>query len=374
MTKIEIDMPENIDNLMEIYENYENENKDDKFFYTPDILQDMAYSSNPITPSHEKYYNSRYKSVYHPLMQLFLYLSIVFFLIYFIGYYVILNLSEFDVWANFISRTGIFVFFLLYSIIVPIYLARSILNKWNWKYPSIMFPLSIGFILAIIYFFKVEPGSTESFYAAVFSSFGMSLGPALLMLSLFYKNYKYITDYGGIHLHLGWIYRICQTNGDLKTLNISFKRLLYDLDNWLNLTSKVLIKNKFEILEGFYFNILSVKNFLGDITQNFKPNFQTIFSGLLIDEILKSKVFSYIKPENKKISCLKRYDLKYINHRLALTQIPEIINLIELLTSKKIEIRYYSLMEKFKKFSYKILGLVVFILSSLIPLITPIIQ
>jgi len=373
MTKIEIDMPENIDDLMKIYENYEDKQKDEKLFYSTDILQDIAYSSNPITPSHKKYYSSRFKSEYHSLMLLFLYLSIIFILIYFIGFYVILNLSEFDVWANFIPRTGLFVSFLSYSIIVPIYFARSFLNKWNWKFLSIMFPLSIGIIVAILTFFKVEPGSTESFYAAVFTSLGLSLGPTLLMFSLFYKNYKYITDYGGIHLHLGWIYRICQTNGDLKTLNISFKRLLYDLDNWLNLTSKVLIKNKFEILEGFYSNVLSVKNFLGDLTQNFKLNFQTIFSGLLIDEILKSEVFSY-KPENKKISCLKRDDLKYLNYRLALTQIPEIINLIELLTSKKIEIKYYSLMEKFKKFLYKIPGIVIFVLSSLIPLIMPIIQ
>jgi len=362
MSEIKIDIPENIDELMKIYEKYENDQKDDKIFYTQDILQDKAYSSNPITLPHKKYFKSRYKSVYHSLMQVFLYLSIVFFFIYFIGFYVILNLSEFDVWANFIDRTVFFVFFLSYSIILPIFIARFILNKWNWKYPSIIIPASIGIIFTIANFLKVEPGSTESFYAAVFTSFGLSLGPAFLMFSLFYKNYNYITDYGGIHLHLGWIYRICQTNGDLKTLNISFKRLLYDLDNWLNLTSKLLIKNKFEILEGFYFNIISDKNFFGDLVQKLKPNFQTIFSGLLI------------RQENKKISLLNRKDLQYLNLRLALTQIPEIINLIEVLTSNKIKIKYYSLKEKLKKFSDKIPGIVIFLLSSLLPLIIPIIQ
>ena len=374
MSKREISIPANIEDLMQIYADYENSQKHKGSFDTPDVLQNSAYNSDPMTPFHKKYYYSKYRAVHYWLMLFCLILSIILYIMYFIGFYVVLNLSGFDVWTSFISRNIIFFLAFSYSMLISVLIPRFLLNKWNWKYPSMFIPLSIGIIFALVSFLNTDPESTESVVAALYSMCGISLGPAFLMIYLSYRNYSYITDYGGIHLHLGWLYRIAQTKGDLKVLNISISRLIEDLDMWLITTSKVTLKNKQKILEGFYLKVMSDRNFLGEFNQIFREDFDMIFRGLLVEDILHSDVFSHLKENDKKITKLSRTELGYLRYRLALTQLPGIMELIEKLTSTKVQIKIYSTKDKIMKLWSKVLAVIIFMISTLIPLILPLFQ
>jgi len=367
MSKKEIRIPVNLEDLMQIYADYENNQKHKGPFDTHDILQNSAYGSDPMTPFHKKYYFSKYRAVHYWIMLLCLFLSIILFITYFIGFYVVLNFTGFDVWTSFVSRNIMFVVAFLYSVFISVLIPRFALNRWNWKYPSILIPLSIGIIFAVLSFLGIDAESAESLVAALFTMCGISLGPACLMIYLSYRNYSYITDYGGIHLHLGWIYRIAQTNGNLKVLNIAIARLIEDLDVWLIDTSKITLKNKHQILQGFYLKIISEKNYLAEFNQSYKNDFERIFKGLLVEEVLHSDAFSHVK--DKSIPKLSRTDLEYLRYRLALTQLPGIIELIEKLTSTKVKIKIYSTIDKIKKIWSKILAAFIFLVSTLIPLI-----
>ena len=370
---------------MDIYIDYENKykNEDKRLEKSVDMLQNEVYFENPITPIHMDYYHSKYKNG-HNWMIILLILSIVFYTIHFIGFYLILNSLGVEVLKNAFVRTLLVIIMLLLCSVSLSYIRRY-LHKWNWKTPTIIFALIIGIIFSLLLFTKTNyelemknPTTLEiepvlMFLNALFNAMGMSFGPASLIVFISYKSHSSITDYGGIHLFLGWIYRISETNGNLKVLNSSYHHLIYEIDNWLNETSKISIKNKYEILEGFYLNLMSNEKFLENISKKYRDSFNNIFTGLLGEEILDSidsKVFSQIEEKDKKISHLKdKADLKYIKYRLALTQIPKIINLIETLSSKKVEILYYSTSEKLKKIKLKIIPFVIFMITTIIPLI-----
>ena len=92
MSKREIIIPHNIEDLMQIYTEYENSQKLKKLFDTPDILQSSAYNSDPMTPFHKKYYYSKYRAAHYWVMLSCLVLSIIIFIMYFIGFYVVFNI------------------------------------------------------------------------------------------------------------------------------------------------------------------------------------------------------------------------------------------------------------------------------------------
>ena len=369
MSKNNMKIPKSIEEIMDIYANYEITGKSgDEAYFSVDYLQNLVYYKNPFTPDHKKYYYTKYKSKHYRIYSIFLILSVIFFAIHFIGYYLILNLLGIEVMKNFLLRSILFIGVLSYTIISSTLLARY-LNKWNWKTPAAIFPLTIGILFTIATFFGLHQGPAETILQPTFSAAGMAFGPAFLSIFLFYKFHSSITDYGGIHLFFGWIYRISETSGDLQSLNSSFHHLINDLDNWLNITSRILIKNKSEILEGFYFNLISDEVFLEEISRKYRDLFQNVFTGLIVEDILYSDALSYVEEKDKRISSLNRFALEYLSFRLALTQIPKIINLIEKLSSKKIEILYYSTSEKLKKFKSKIISFTIFMLSTLVPLI-----
>ena len=371
-------MPESVEKLMETYSHYENDFNTD-FEFSEDVLQDLAYSENPITPTHLKYYHSKYRKG-HYWMMLFFIFSIGLYTIHFAGLYLILNSLGVDVLKNFLPRTiGIIIFLSIFALTA--FLLKKIAHKWNWKKLAYFFALVIGIASSILIF--INPTIPEinnptyqefelyiTFFYGLFNLMGIAYGPACLLVSIIYKTHSSITDFGGIHLFLGWIYRISETNGHLKVLNSSFHHLINELDNWLNETSKILIKNKNEILEGFYLNILSKEKFLENICKKYRDSFNNIFKGLLVENILKSKTFSYLsKDVEKKISSLDKVDLKMLNYRLALTQIPKIINIIEILSTKKLEVIFYSFSEKLKKIKSKMVTFILFMFTTLIPLI-----
>ncbi len=362
-------MPKSVEELMDIYSAYEEEYKNGDYTLV-DMLQDYAFFDNPITPTHMDYYQSKYKKG-HNWMILFLILSIVLYTIHLTGFYLLLNLLGVDILKFAFNRSFMVILISLYSILVGILFGR-IRHKWNWKTPSIFFALLIGIMFSLLII--VNPTTLElepylMFLYALFNVIGFAFGPACLLVFLFYKFHTSITDYGGIHLFLGWIYRISETNGGghLKVLNSSFRHVLNELDSWLNETSKILLKNKNEILENFYLNLISDDKFLENISKKNRDSFNNIFKGLLVENILKSKAFSHSSEEKeKKISHLNKDDLKYLNYRLSLTQTPKIINLINTLSSKKLEVILYSYSEKLKKIKSKIISFIVFMSTTLI--------
>jgi len=358
-------IPNSLNELMKIYQDYEQTEKvEEKDFYTTDYLQYSCYNKDPITPFHNEYYYTKYKVSYHWISNLFLILSIIFALFYFLGFYIEITLL--DIEYPFLGT--ILIFTPIYSVCTIISLIFSKLsNKWNWKLRSLIFALIIALefiIFRIIILFQEGIPSIFNFFYTVS---GISWAPACIIVFIFARRHVYITDYGSIHLFLGWIYRVSETQGNFKVLTSSFFRLINELDNWLKETLNVLIKNKYEIYEGFYLNLFSNKEFLNNIHKEYKILFQEIFQGLLVEDILYSDTFSDIKEEDKKISCLNLFNLKWLSLRLVL-KLPEVIELIQNISSKKLEIQYYSISKRFKKYRTKIISLGIFILTTVLPL------
>ncbi len=255
-----------------------------------------------------------------------------------------------------------------YVIIFSVLFAKNI-NKWNWVSYATISAVIIAIVFSTTATIRVFTGEDETFFDIIYTVSGLSLGPAFLIFFLTYKFHSYITDYGGIHLFLGWMYRISESHGDLKALHLSFEKLMLDLDSWLNNTLKLIIKNRIEILEGFSLNIISDENFIDNISKNNKFEFENTLNGLLVDEILISDTFTKVKPEFKEINQLDKFDLKYLSYRVAKNQLPKITKLIEKLSSKKLEVLFYSSSKKFSKYKSKIIQSAIFVIGTGLPLI-----
>ena len=262
----------------------------------------------------------------------------------------------------------LYIFILLISTLTSLLFSR-ISDKWNWKLYAIILALLIALEFIILRTFSLFQGNVTSVFNFIYTVSGLSWTPACVIVFIFARRHKYITDYGGIHLFLGWIYRVSETQGNFKILSLSFYKLINELDNWLKESLNVLIKNKYEIYSGFYLNLISNKEFLSDIHKNYQTLFQEIFQGLLVEDILHSDTFSDVEEKDKKISSLNLFNLKWVSLRLAISQLPHVIQLTEKLSAKKIEIQYYSYSEKLKKYKSKIISFGIFILSTIFPLI-----
>ena len=360
-------IPNSLKELMKIYQDYEQKEKEEeKDFYTADYLQYSCFNKDPITPFHNEYYYTKYKVSYHWISKLFLVLSIIFSLFYFLGYF--LDIIFLNLEVTILGIILLYTVILLISTLSSFFISRTS-NKWNWKLLAIIFALLVALefiIFRTLNLFQEEVKSTFNFFYTVS---GLSWAPACIIVFIFARKHKYITDYGGIHLFLGWIYRVSESQGNFKVLTLSFYRLVNELDNWLKESLNVLIKNKSEIYSGFYLNLISNKEFLSDIHKNHQTLFQEIFQGLLIKDILHSDTFSDIEEKDKNINRLDLFKLKWLSLRLAISQLPHITQLLEKLSSKKLEILYYSYFEKLKKYKSKIITLGIFILSTIIPLI-----
>lgn len=361
-------IPKSLNELMRIYQDYEEKEKEgeEKDFFTADYLQFSCFNNDPITPFHNRYYYTKYKVSYNWVSKLFLLLGIIFSLFYFLGYFIDIFIFDLE-----IPILGVIILFILvHSISILISLLFSkISDKWNWKLRAIIFALLIALEFIIVRTISLFTNEVKSIFNFFYSVSGISWAPACIIVFIFAKRHKYITDYGGIHLFLGWIYRVSETQGNFKVLTLSFYRLIKELDNWLKESLNVLIKNKDEIYTCFYLNLISNKEFLNNIHKNHQNLFEEIFQGLLVEEILHSDTFSDIEENDKKISRLDLFNLKWVSIRLAISQLPHIIQLIESLSSKKIDILYYSYFEKLKKYKSKIISFGIFILSTIFPLI-----
>lgn len=364
-------IPQTLEDFMQIYIEYENKFKrkypGDKSM-TVDYIQYSIFNNNPITPFHKKYYSSKYtgKSSINPYF--YLILSLIFLAIYVT--FSILNWIWFEIITESILLgriIGLIIFHSLTVLFSIITIKGS--NKWNWKYFLLLFLIFWGIILSIIITVSSLSEDPEMISDNLFSIFGISWAPTFLCLFLLFKYRPYITDIGGISLFLGWIYRICETRGDINTLNSSFYRLIYELDNWLNNTIKVVISNKYDILEGFYFNVINNEKFLNNIKNDHRIQIEKVLKGLLVEKWLNTDTFSNIDKKNKCIPNLNKFNLLWLNYRLALNELPKIMNLIENLSLKKIKINYYSASIKLRKLKVKFMSIMIFVLGTIIPLI-----
>jgi len=208
-------------------------------------------------------------------------------------------------------------------------------------------------------------------FSTIYTAAGIGWAPACVIFYVTFKHHKYITDYGGIHLFLGWIYRISKTHGDFRALRTSFEKLLIDFDSWLNDSLGLIIKERWKISEGFSLNAITNEKFDDHICIDYRTEIENALSGLLVENILKTKPFESIPESEKKISKLSRDNLKTLSYELALEQLPKIVDLIKKLSSKDMEVRYYSWKQKFNKYRSKLFSVLVFIVGTLFPLILP---
>lgn len=364
-------IPKNIDNLMDIYENYEK--KDRKEEFTPGFHQFDTFGHNPITPFHKEYYNTKYKTKHYTISYILLILSIILSSLYFIGFSIEAYIFELPG-----LRTELIARILLFSIpigaiLVLLFLIVKDLNKWNWISYAVWSSIFVAAILTGVAFLRSFTGEEETFFNIIYTASGIGWAPACLTFYITYKHHTYITDYGGIHLFLGWIYRISKTHGDLKSLQYSFEKLLIDLDSWLNHTLDLIIKKRTLILEGFSLNIISDANFIDNISKIYKTEFESALTGLLVDDILNSNTFKDIPLTEKKISKLNKFTLKYLSYKLALDQLPKITDIINKLSSKELEVRYYSTKQRFNKYKPKILSFLIFLAGTILPLLLPVV-
>ena len=363
------DVPKSIEKLMEVYEKYEV--KDRKENLTPDFHQFKTFRRDPITTFHKEYYYTKYKTKHYRISYLLLILSILLSALYFVGFSIeayVFNLPRLSI--ELVARILLFAI-PIGLILLLLFLIAKDLNKWNWVSYAVWTSIFVAALLTGVTLIRTFTGEQETFFNIIYTAAGIGWAPACLTFYITYKHHSYITDYGGIHLFLGWIYRISETHGDLKSLKESFEKLLIDFDSWLNHTLDLIIKKRTLILEGFSLNVISDKNFVDNISTKYRTEFESALSGLLVDDILKTDTFKEISLATKKISKLNRFNLKYLSYKLALDQLPKIVDIIKKLSSKDLKVLHYSGKQKFSKYKPKILSFMIFIVGTLIPLILP---
>lgn len=365
------ELPRTIDELMELYSDYEKENRKRKKKknrtedYKVTLLQYKTFKSNPITTAHEDYYETKYKTKLYRISNLFLILSILFYLLYFGGFIIEAYIFKSGIEDELIPRLILFAFSTGY-VILFVAIFRKKFNKWNWVWYATISTVLITIIFPALA--SILTGVEATLINILYTISGLSLAPACLIFYLTYISYSYITDYGGIHLFFGWIYRISKTHGNLKSIHLSFEKLILDLDSWLINTLKLTIKNKTEIIESFSLNIITDEEFIDNIS-NDKDEFEKVLNGLLVEEILSSDTFSKVKKEHKKINCLNKFYLKNLSYIVAKNQLPKIIKLIEKLSSKKVEVLFYTFSKRLSKFILKVMPPAIpAVVGALIPL------
>ncbi len=357
---------------MQKYIDYEDKLKNiypDNKSFTVDFLQYRLYKTDRIIPFHKKYYKSKYSSQYFWTP----YIPLIFSLILLCSHLIVTFLAVYQSGiypeSILIVRIGFLIFIYLCTLFAS-FCFFQVSNKWSWKYIFSILTIGLGSLSTfIIMITPLSETSTEGTIDRIFGIFCISWSPITLALFIFNKYKPYITDFGGIHLFFGWIFRVSETNGDIKTLNSSFHKLIYELNHWLNKTLNVIIKNKYEILEGFYLNVISNENFLKEIKTNYRDSFEQVLQGLLVEKWLYSDTFSDVEKEDKNLPKLDHFNTTYLNYRIAFSELPKIIKLIENLANKKFEIIYYSTLNKFKNFKDKLIPVTIFILSTIVPLI-----
>jgi hypothetical protein len=352
-------VPKSIEKLMEVYEKYETQSRKKKFW------------TNPITSFHEDYFYTKYKTKHYRLSYLLLIISILLYALYFVGFIIeayVLNIP---------GRSGELIFrIILFAIplgliLLLIFLIVKDLNKWNWVTYAIFTSILLAALLTGITFFRTFIGREEMSFNTIYTAAGIGWAPACIIFYVTYKHHKYVTDYGGIHLFLGWIYRISKNHGDFRALRTSFEKFLIEFDSWLNNTLGLIIRERFRISEGFSLNAISNEKFVDNISINYRTEIENTLSGLLGEDILKTKPFESIHESERKIPKLSRFNLETLSYELALDQLPKIVDLIEKLSSKDLEVRYYSFNQKFNKYKSKLLSFFVFLVGTLLPIILP---
>jgi hypothetical protein len=351
--------PKSIEKLMAVYEKYEIKTKKKKFW------------TDPITSFHEDYFYTKYKTNYYKLSYLLLIISILLYALYFVGFIIeayVLNIP---------GRSGELIYrIILFAIpigciLLLIFLVAKDLNKWNWVSYAIWTSILLAALLTGITFFRTFIGREKLSFNTIYTAAGIGWAPACIVFYATYKHHKYITDYGGIHLFLGWIYRISKNHGDFRALRSSFENFLTDFDSWLNSTLGLIIRERWRISEGFSLNAISNEKFGDNISIIYRTEIENALSGLLVEDILKTKPFESIHESERKISKLSRLNLKTLSYELALDQLPKMVELINKLSSKDVEVRYYSFKQKFNKYKNKFFSLFIFLVGTLFPIILP---
>ncbi len=183
-----------------------------------------------------------------------------------VGYFLEAFIFQIGIANELIGRILLLIFPTAYLSILIVVFGKNF-NKWNWVSYAAVLALSIAIIFSIFGIVRLFAGVEETFFDIIYTVAGFSWAPACLTFYLIYKFHRYITDYGGIHLFLRWIYRISETHCDLKSLHLSFEKLMLELDSWLNNTLKLVIKNRIEILKAFSLNIIFFYGFLTFVTK-----------------------------------------------------------------------------------------------------------
>jgi len=253
---------------------------------------------------HKTYFKTNQIKDTIPLV--FLFFGLAFYFYYSIGLFLII--SEFDTLhfpgsiLNLIVQIYCFAYYVLVFAISK-YVAH--VDKWNWVKSSTFWTIFFVIILSVLFFrfinvyfpqwssLGVEP---NIFHYSIMIS-GIVWGPTLIFFFAGYVGQNFITEFGRIHLCLGWIYYLANKSTetseyvDFRFLTKTFKRLISELENWLKKTYRLIFQNKDEIEANFFSNLINEKSFLSFYSDKDKKN---IFEEILINKSPQSELSFHI--------------------------------------------------------------------------------
>jgi len=368
------------------------------------IAERHKNSDNFITDIHKKFFKTtRIKiraNLYLSIPFLFFLFGIVFFSYFLVGLF--LMWREFStIWfpgSGWIL--GIFIFEISFFFII--YAVTMHLNKWNWIIGATGFSIYFTLLLYLTFSFFLGDALPEwQFYGVEFTFYhyliltsGTVWFPACIFFFVVYLSHIKITDFGGVHLCLGWIYTIASLptssktnvsqnseskkymsrNDALTILTKSFHILIFELNNWLKDSHKLVFHNKKEIEESFYCNLVSDKTFLSTIVKRSrrKDFLYNILNKKLVWDILDIQM-SKNDLKQKQFKKLDRKKQGSFFSEISLHVLPDIIQFIKDLSTKTdIKIEIFSgkrrVLKFIKQFKTQLISLVVFLITTIIPL------
>jgi len=277
-----------------------------------------------ITEYHKSYFKTSQIKDWLPLTLFFI--GIALYCYYFIG--LVLIISEFHVWyfPGWNTNLALQLFLFIYWILIFAVSKVIGFDKWNWVKVSIFWTTFFIIILSVLFFLLVSInfpqwnsfGVDPNIFHYLIMISGMVWGPALILFFIVYVGQTFITEFGGVHLCLGWIYYLANqsaenpANDDFNFLSKSFKRLISELENWLKRTYRLNFHKKDKIVANFIGNLFNEKNFL-----EFHSDKQNIFEVILLNKPPESElsfpIVQKIIELVKDVSTKKKIKLKTIS-------------------------------------------------------------
>ena len=263
------------------------------------------------------------------------------------------------------NRVILLIIFSGIYVVIAIFIGKISYNR-NW-FKSI---LTLSIFYTILIDIMVATGSTVYFFwEAIYIWGGTSWAPSLMAILITYILHKNYTDIGILHYNLSLIYYDSAKKEELPYE--SFLNFYKELDKVIRRYLGVIIKNRNELIEGYFEKLLKDSTFIKKISQNNRDLFGNLLNIFSAEDILiKEEYLKYkIKKDEEIIPQLPISRIRDLNYEIFVKALPFIYQLTKNLTDKDISLNYYTFSQKIKNSGGKIVSLVIFVVTGILPLI-----